>query len=89
MCHNLGLNHFENPHIRDTFTAKSTYVDIYGANIPISNQLSDETFPLDEDLDDNIIIPEEVLRDLAGDEPSAKVCNFAYINVISYVRIEN
>ena len=88
MCHNLGLSYFENPHVRDTFTVKSKYVDIYGANIPISNQLSDVTFPLNEDLDDKVLIPEEVLRDLAGDEASTKVCNMhTYINVVSLEKL--
>ncbi|KAI6654378.1 hypothetical protein LOD99_775 [Oopsacas minuta] len=73
VCHNLGLNYFKDALIQDTFVVNRTHVNIYGANIPISNQLTDETFPLNENSENNIIIPENVIRDLAGDQLSMKV----------------
>ncbi|KAI6654369.1 Phosphatidylinositol phosphatase [Oopsacas minuta] len=73
VCDNLGRNYFQNLSIRDSLTVESTYVNIYGANIPISHLLTDETFPINTELEDYIIIPENVIRNLADDRASMKL----------------
>ena len=82
----MGRNNFKNEQIRDSFVVSSTFVSIYGDNIPIANILTEETFPINlnaDNLQDSIAISRSSAVALAGNQMSLKVCN--YISV--YYRI--
>ena len=77
MCHNLGRNYFTNEQIQDSFVVNSTYVQIYGANIPVASLTNEVTLPINanaESLQDSVSISGNAAVNLADSQTSLKVC---------------